>query len=156
MRVNSIKRNEDRSHLSITFCNENEEREFLRNMIEYFGKLLPVNCMLTDLDTSYSAYEQYFPRGNHYVIDHVTSASILAFELNHTEIQDVISNWGYYTFAAIFSLGVIRAELKKQELDYLDELKSMSIVVSQVLDTSLEINIENRFFEEMLKFVVNN
>lgn len=156
MRVNSIKRNEDRCYLSITFCNENEEREFLRNMIEYFGKLLPVNCMLTDLDTSYLAYEKYFPRGNHYVIDHVTYASILAFELNHTEIQDVISNWGYYTFAAIFSLGVFRTELKKQELVYLDELKSMPIVVSQVLDTSLEINIENRFFEEMSKLVVND
>lgn len=156
MRINSIKRNEDRYYSSITFCDENEGREFLQNMIAHFGKLLPVNCVLTDLDTSYFAYKKYFPRGNYYVIDHVTSASIFAFKLNHTEIQDVISNWGYYTYAAIFSLGVFRSELKKQEIDYLNELKSMPIVVSQVVDTSLEINIEHRFFEEMLKLVVNN
>lgn len=125
-------------------------------MIEHFGKFLPVNCALTDLDTGYSAYEKYFPRGNYYVIDNVTNSSILAFELDHAEIKDVISNWGYYTFDAVFSLGLFRTELREQKLDCLDELRSMPIVVSQVLDTSMEINTEHRFFKEILQLLNND
>lgn len=154
MRVNSIKQKKGRYFVSITFCDENEERNFLQNLIGHFGAFLPVNCMLTDLDTSYSAYEEYFPRENYYVFHCLTSASIFAYELSQTEIQDVISNWGYYTIDALFALGVVGTEVKHHKPDGENEFKSMPIVITQVLDNSLDINLDQYYFEEMSKFLV--
>ena len=48
MRVNSIQYKGDKYRLSITFSNEIEEHIFLQNTLNWFGKILPVNCMLTD------------------------------------------------------------------------------------------------------------
>ena len=153
MRINSIKHNGDRYYLSVTFCDDIEERDFLHSVIHCFEKGRSVHCILTDLDTSYSAYEDYFPRGNYYVFDHLTSASIFAFELNHAEIQDVISNWGYYTLAAMFALGTFEEKLKNQHLDCMPNLNSMPVVITQVLDNSLDINLEQCYFEKMLKLL---
>lgn len=153
MRVNSIKPNGNRCFLSITFCSEVEERLFLQHLLACFGKNLAVNCMLTDLDTSYSAYKQYFPRDNYFVVEHITSVSIIAFSLDFSEVQSVISNWGYYTFNAIIAFGDFGSELTNQKLDHSHELKSLPIVVSQVLDTSLEIDLEHRYFEEILELL---
>lgn len=154
MRINSVKQINNRCYLSITFLNEIEERIFLQKIIIWFGKMLPVNCILTDLDTSYSVYEEYFIRENYYVFDRLTTASIFAFELNQTEIQDVISNWGYYTIDAIFALGVVDAELKCQKHDATNKLKSMPIVIAQVLDNSLDIYLDLYYFDDMSKFFI--
>ncbi len=139
--------------MDITFCDESEERDFLQNLIGSFEDVLSVNCMLTDLDTSYSTYEEYFPRGNYYVFDRLTSASIFAFELNHAEGEDVISNWGYYTFDAMFALGTVEPELKKQKLDCVQELKCMPIVITQVLDYSVNIDLDYCYFEKIAKLL---
>ena len=156
LKINSIKQTIDRCYLSITFPDKITECNFLQNIITYFGETLPVNCILTDLDTGYSAYEEYFTRGNYYVFDRLTTASIFAFELNKTEIQDVLANWGYYTIDAMFVLGIVGAELKYQKLDITNELMFMPIVIDQVLDNSLDINLDLYYFEEILKFLEKN
>lgn len=154
MRINSVNRDSDRCFLSITFCNESEERNFLKKIIDGFDDTLAVNCIITDLDTIYSMYKTYFPRCNYCVFDHLTYASIYAYELNHGEIEDVISNWGYYTIDAMFLLGESDLKVKKQKDDCLQELKSMPIVITQVLDFSLNIDLEPCYFEKILKFLV--
>ncbi len=146
MRINSIKQDENKIHLSITFYNESEERAFLQKLESKFGSVLPIHCMITDLDTICPMYEEYFPRGNYYVIDHITTLSIFAFQLNHTEVCDVISNWGYYTLDAILALGNLNS-------DRVNELKSLPIVVSQVLDYSLSIEIERCFYQKFSKLI---
>ncbi|MBE6649614.1 MAG: hypothetical protein E7614_08900 [Ruminococcaceae bacterium] len=153
MKVNSIQHNDNKCCLSITFSNEIEERIFLKNILNWFEKVLPVNCMLTDLDTSYSIYEQYFRRNNYYVFDRLTTASIFAFDLTSSEIQEVISNWGYFTIDAIFAIGTIDDEVKKKKLDNTHIFKSLPAVITQVLDYSVDITIEQRYFKNLLQFI---
>lgn len=149
MHVNSIKHNDNKYYLSVTFLDEIEERIFLQNILNWFGKILPVNCILTDLDTSCSTYEEYFNR-NYYVFDRLTTSSIFAFDLNSTEVQDVISNWGYFTIEAIFALGTVDDEVKNQKLDSTNIFKSMPIVITQVLDNSIDIIIDQYYLEIFL------
>lgn len=156
MRINSIRKSDNRCCFSITFNAENDERIFLKNLIQHFEKDLSVNCMLTDLDTSYMVYEKYFNRDNYYVIDHGTSASILAFELNHQEIEDVISNWGYYTFAAVLFLGSFKTEFMNIKPNCIEKLESFPIVIHQVLDTSLDINLTHYYYEEISHLLTDN
>lgn len=153
MRVNSIQYKGDKYRLSITFSNEIEEHIFLQNTLNWFGKILPVNCMLTDLDTSYSAYEKYFAGHNYYIYDRSTTASIFAFDLTPTEIQKVISNWGYFTIEAMFALGIIENAVKKKELDRTSIFQSLPIVITQVLDNSVDITIDQFYFKELSQFL---
>ena len=155
MHVNSLKYNK-RCCLSITFPNEIEERIFLQKILNRFEKILPVNCMLTDLDTSYSAYEEYFGRNNYYVFDRLTTASIFAFDLTSTEIQEVISNWGYFTIYALFAIGPVPNEIKKQKSDCIEILKSLPIVIEQVPDLSIDITMDKYYFEDIFQFVIKN
>ena len=148
MLVNSKQHIDNKWCLSITFSNEIEERIFLQNILNRFEKILPVNCMLTDLDTDYSTYEEYFGRNNYYVFDRLTTASIFAFDLTSNEIQKVISNWGYFTIDAIFALGTVDDEVKKKKLDNTNIFKSLPVVITQVLDYSIEITIEQRYFKD--------
>lgn len=156
MRFNSIKHNDNRFYLSITFPSEIEERIFLQKILNRFEKILPVNCMLTDLDTSYSAYEEYFRKNNYYVFDRLTTASIFAFDLTSTEIQEVISNWGYFTIDAIFALGIVDNEVKKNKLDITNILKSLPAVFTQVLDNSIDITIDQRYYKNLSQFLLIN
>lgn len=153
MQINSVKNEDNKVNLSITFLDEAEERIFLQNILKQLGDRLPVNCLLTDLDTSYSMYEKYFNRGNYYVFDRLTTASIFAFNLNEVEIQDVLSNWGYFTMDALFALGAVDDKVKKQRIDSTDILKSLPVVIVQVLDNSIDIAIEEDYFEAISKFV---
>ena len=70
MRINSIQHNYNKYCLSITFSDEFEEHVFLQNILNRFEKVLPVNCMITDLDTDCPLYEAYFEKNNYYVIIH--------------------------------------------------------------------------------------
>lgn len=155
MKINSKVKIHNRYCINVTFKNEIEEHIFLNDIVTYLGKFLPVNCLITDLDTSCVAYEEYFNRGNYYVFDRVTLLSIFAFDLNQADIQNVISNWCYYTIDAMFSLGVIDSELKYQKLDKTYQFKLMPVVITQVLDYSLEINLEHCYFEKLSKFFCN-
>lgn len=148
MRVNSRQCDDNRYRLSITFPNEIEECLFLQNILNRFAKILPVNCMLTDLDTSYSAYESYFRRNNYYIFDRLTTVSIFAFDLTSTEIQEIISNWGYFSVDAIFALGTIDDEVKKKKLDSTNIFESLPVVITQVLDNSIDITIDRRYLLE--------
>ena len=148
MRVNSRQCDDNRYRLSITFPNEIEERLFLQNILNRFAKILPVNCMLTDLDTSYSAYEAYFRRNNYYIFDRLTTVSIFAFDLASTEIQEIISNWGYFSVDAVFALGAIDDEVKKKKLDGTNIFESLPVVITQVLDNSIDITIDRRYLLE--------
>ena len=151
--MNSIQHKGDKYRLSIAFFNEIEERIFLQNTLNWFGKILPVNCMLTDLDTSYSFYKEYFVGHNYYVYDRSTTASIFAFDLTPTEIQKVISNWGYFTIDAMFALGTIEDAVKKKELDRTSIFQSLPIVITQVLDNSVDITIDQFYFKELSQFL---
>lgn len=153
MRVNSLKYINNKYCLSVTFSDEFEEQKFLLNMLSNLKKLLPVNCMITELDTSYSIYEKYFVRKNFYVFDRLTTASIFAFDLNLEEIQDVVSNWGYITIDAIFALGAVDYKVKKLRLDCINILQSLPIVITQVLDNSIVITAEKCFFEYISNFL---
>lgn len=153
MRVNSIQYKRDKYRLSITFSNEIEEHIFLQNTLNWFGKILPVNCMLTDLDTSYSFYEEYFAGRNYYVYDRSTTASIFAFDLTPPEIQEVISNWGYFTIDAMFALGTMEGAVKEKELDRTSIFQSLPIVITQVLDSSVDITIDQFYFKELSQFL---
>ena len=62
MRINSIQNNYNKYCLSITFSDEFEEHVFLQNILNRFEKVLPVNCMITDLDTDCPLYEAYFEK----------------------------------------------------------------------------------------------
>lgn len=154
MRVNSIQHNDNKCRLSITFPNEIEEHVFLQNILNRFEKVLPVNCMITDLDTDYSTYEEYFGRNNYYVFDRLTTASIFAFNLTSSEIQEVISNWGYFTIDAIFALGTVYDEVKKKKLDGTNIFKSLPIVITQILDNSIDITIDQCYFKDFSQFLV--
>lgn len=153
MRVNSIQYKGDKYRLSITFSNEIEEHIFLQNTLNWFGKILPVNCMLTDLDTSYSFYEEYFAGHNYYVYDRSTTASIFAFDLTPTEIQEVISNWGYFTIEAMFALGIIENAVKKKKLDSTNAFQCLPITITQVLDSSVDIAIDQCHFKDLSQFL---
>ena len=153
MRVNSIQHNDNRYRLSITFPNEIEERIFLQNILNRFEKVLPVNCMITDLDTDYPIYEEYFERNNYYVLDRLTTASIFAFNLTSSEIQEVISNWGYFTIDAMFALGTVNDEVKKKKLDSTNIFKSMPAVITQVPDYSIDITIDRCYFKDLSNFL---
>ena len=155
MRINSTSRKNDKWHISVTFYNENEERIFLKKLIEIFDDVLPVNCVLTDLDTVYPMYKEYFPRNNYFVLDNITYASLCAYKLNWDEIKDVISNWGYYTLDAIFMLGEFKPEYKSQKTNYSKEIECMPVIISQVLDYSLNIDLEQRYFDKMLILLGN-
>ena len=154
MRVNSIQHNDNKYCLSITFPNEIEERIFLQKILNWFEKVLPVNCMLTELDSSHSLYEEYFGRNNYYVFDRLTTASIFAFDLTSTEIQEIISNWGYFTIDAIFALGIVDDEVKKKKLDITNIFKSLPAVITQVLDNSIDITIDKCYFKDLSQFLV--
>lgn len=110
--------------------------------------------MLTDLDTDYSTYEEYFEKNNYYVFDRLTTASIFAFDLTSTEIQEVISNWGYFTIDAMFALGIVDDEVKKKKLDSTNIFKSLPTVITQVLDNSIDITIDQRHFKYLSQFLV--
>lgn len=155
MRVNSIQQHNDNKYcISITFPNEIEERIFLQKILNWFEKVLPVNCILTDLDTSYSTYEDYFGKNNYYVFERSTTASIFAFDLTSTEIQEVISNWGYFTIDAIFALGIVDDEVKKKKFDSTNIFKSMPAVITQVLDNSIDITIDQCYYKDLSQFFV--
>ena len=154
MRVNSMRHDNNQCCLRITFPNESEERIFLQEILNRFEKVLPVNCMLTDLDTNYSLYERYFERNNYYVFDRLTTASIFAFDLTSAEIQAVISNWGYFTVDAVFALGIVDAEVKNKKLDGTKAFKSLPIVIAQVLDCSIDIIMDQRYFKDISRFLV--
>lgn len=155
MRINSIQQhNDNKCCISITFPNEIEERIFLQKILNWFEKVLPVNCILTDLDTSYSTYEEYFGKNNYYVFERSTTASIFAFDLTSTEIQEVISNWGYFTIDAIFALGIVDDEVKKKKLDSTNIFKSMPAVITQVLDNSIDITIDQCYYKALSQFIV--
>ena len=156
MLVNSVKHNNEKCYLSITFFNEIEEHIFLQNILYYFVKILPVNCVLTDLDTNCSTYERYFERNNYYVFDRLTTVSIFAFDLTWIEIKEVVSNWGYFTIDAIFALGTIDDELKNHKLDITNIFQSLPIVINQVLDNSVEIIINQCYFEDVFKIIKKN
>ena len=153
MRMNSIQHKGDKYRLSIAFSNEIEERIFLQNTLNWFGNILPVNCMLTDLDTSYSFYKEYFVGHNYYVYDRSTTASIFAFDLTPPEIQEVISNWGYFTIDAMFALGTIEDAVKKKELDSTNAFQCLPITITQVLDSSVDITIDQFYFKELSQFL---
>ncbi len=148
-----IKKEDGKYYVSITFSHETEEHLFLSNILTMFGRTLPVNCMITDLDTSYPHYEAYFERDNYYIFDRVTKASIFAYRLNQAEIERIISNWGYYTIDAMFSLGVCEDEVLIQKPDYTDGLRSMPIVITQVLDNSIEITVDQYYFDDISKLL---
>lgn len=149
MQINSIKHINNKCYLSITFLDEDEERIFLQKALNQLKSSLPINCMLTDLDTSYSLYEAYFNRDNYYVFDRLTTVSIFAFDLNETEVENVLSNWGYYTIDAVFALGILDGKVKEHRCDVADILKTMPVVISQVLDNSVDIVIEQCYYEEI-------
>ena len=154
MKINSKVHIDNRYYLSVTFKDEIEEHIFLYNIITYLDKYLPVNCLITDLDTSCLMYEEYFIRDNYYVFDRLTSVSIFAFDLNQAEVKNVICNWCYYTIDAMFALGVIDSKIKYQKLDIMHELELLPVVITQVLDNSLEIDLEYCYFEKLSKFLV--
>lgn len=157
MRVNSIQHNDNKCCLSIIFLNETEERIFLQNILNQFEKVLPVNCMLTDLDTSYSTYKEYFRNDNYYyVFDRLTTASIFAFDLTPIAIQEVISNWGYFTIDAMFALGTVDDDVKKKKLDITHIFKTLPVVITQVLDNSIDITIDQCYFNDISQFLVVN
>ncbi len=153
MRIHSIRNHDTKSCVRITFSNEDEERAFLQNLLNRFERVLPVNCMITDLDTSYSAYEAYFTSENYYVFDRLTTASIFAFDLTPNEIKNVVSNWGFYTVDAVFGLGSVDDGVKKKKLDITDLLKKLPIVITQVLDNSMDITVEQHYFEGLSQFL---
>lgn len=153
MRINSIQHKNNKYCISITFSNEFKERIFLQKILNWFEKVLPVNCMLTDLDTSYSLYKKYFEKNNYYVFERSTTASIFVFDLTSLEIQDVISNWGYFTIDAMFALGIVDDEVKKKIHDCTNIFKSLPIVITQVLDNSIDIAINQRYFKEFSNFL---
>ena len=109
--------------------------------------------MLTDLDTSYSAYEKYFAGHNYYIYDRSTTASIFAFDLAPTEIQKVISNWGYFTIEAMFALGIIENAVKKKKLDSTNAFQCLPITITQVLDSSVDITIDQCHFKDLSQFL---
>lgn len=156
MQINSIQHNDNKCCLSITFPNEIEERIFLQNVLNWLEKVLPVNCMLTDLDTSYSTYVKYFEKNNHYIFDRLTTASIFAFDLTSTEIQEVISNWGYFTIDAMFALGTVDGEIRNKKLDCSNIFKSLPAVITQVLDYSIDITINQRYYKDLSRFLVKD
>ena len=139
MQINYKKQHDGKCYFNITFIDEVEEQSFIKKILDWFGRLLPINCMLTDLDTDCLLYKDYFEKNKYYVFDRLTTLSIFAFKLNGEEVCNVISNWGYYTINAVFALGAINNETIKQELDISDLLMSMPIVISQILDNSIEI-----------------
>lgn len=149
-----INRTNKKCSILITFYNEIEEQTFLKDLIFYFEKVLPINCMLTELDTSYCLYEKYFPRGNYYVFDQLTRSTIFAFQLNCSEVLDVISNWGYYTFDAKLCFGTIEMpDLNNTNYDYSSKLEAMPIVISQILDYSLGISFDDCYYKKMSDFL---
>lgn len=156
MRINSIQHNYNKYCLSITFSDEFEEHVFLQNILNRFEKVLPVNCMITDFDTDCSLYEPYFERKNYYIFDRVVYSSIFAFDLTSTEIQDVISNWGYFTIDAVFALGTVDDELKKSNIDCENVFKSLPVVISQVLDYSIDIAVHQYYYKDISRFLVTD
>ena len=156
MRINSMQHNYNKYCLSITFPNEIEEHIFLQDILNRFGNVLPVNCMITDLDTDCPLYEAYFEKNNYYVFDRLTTASIFAFDLTSTEIQDVISNWGYFTIDAVFALGIVDDELKKSNIDCENVFKSLPGVISQVLDYSIDIAVHQYYYKDISRFLVTD
>lgn len=156
MRVNSIQHNYNKYCLSITFPDEIEEHTFLQNILNRFEKVLPVNCMITDFDTDCHLYEPYFERKNYYIFDCVTYASIFAFDLIQTEIKDVIANWGYFTVDAVFALGIVDDEVKKSNIDCANILKSLPVVISQVLDYSIDITVHQYYYRDISRFLVTD
>jgi len=155
MRVNSLKHDENKCCLSITFLDETEEHIFLGKILNCLKKILEVNCMIKDLDTCCSLYEMYFEKGNYYFFEQSTTTSIFAFGLNSKEINNVISNWGYFTFDAIFALGPVDDEVKKQKRDCMNVLKSLPVVINQVLDTSIDITMEQCYFKNIVHLFDN-
>lgn len=156
MRINSIQHADNKYCLSITFPNEIEEHIFLQDILNRFGNVLPVNCMITDLDTDCPLYEAYFEKNNYYVFDRLTTASIFAFDLTSNEIQDVISNWGYFTIDAVFALGTVDDAVKSKKLDCMDILKSLPIVIAQVLDSSIDITIDQCYYKELSQILATD
>lgn len=154
MRISYKKQYEDKYYLNITFIDEVEEQGFLKRILDWFGKSLPINCMITDFDTDYSLYKEYFEKSEYYVLDRITTQSIFAFKLNNEEVGNVISNWGYYTISALFALGEIDNKTINQRLDISDLLMSMPIVISQILDNSIEIISDAYYLNDVVKFLV--
>ena len=152
MRINSINKKDERYFLDITFSNEDEVQDFLKKILVSLKDLLSVNCMITDLDTSYKMYIDYFPRKNYYIVDRITRASIYAYELNDMETGNVVSNWGFYTYDAILAFGKLETDYIEQKSDCMEALKRMPIVINQVLDCSLDISIEKYYYEKMQGF----
>lgn len=132
------------------------EHIFLQDILNRFGNVLPVNCMITDLDTDCPLYEAYFEKNNYYVFDRLTTASIFAFDLTSNEIQDVISNWGYFTIDAVFALGIVDDELKKSNIDCENVFKSLPVVISQVLDYSIDIAVHQYYYKDISRFLVTD
>ena len=149
MRINSINKKDERYFLDITFSNEDEVQDFLKKILVSLKDLLSVNCMITDLDTSYKMYIDYFPRKNYYIVDRITRASIYAYELNDMETGNVVSNWGFYTYDAILAFGKLETDYIEQKSDCMEALKRMPIVINQVLDCSLDISIEKYYYEKI-------
>lgn len=112
--------------------------------------------MITDLDTDCPLYEAYFEKNNYYVFDRLTTASIFAFDLTSNEIQDVISNWGYFTIDAVFALGTVDDTVKSKKLDCTDILKSLPIVIAQVLDSSIDITIDQCYYKELSQILATD
>ena len=98
----------------------------------------------------------YFLYNNYYVFDRLTTASIFAFDLTSNEIQDVISNWGYFTIDAVFALGIVDDELKKSNIDCENVFKSLPIVIAQVLDSSIDITIDQCYYKELSQILATD
>lgn len=145
MKIHYFYKKENKCILNLTFESERILQEFIRKLFYLIGKKEKVSCLIKDIDADFDKYILYFNEAKILVFDEITSFMIAAFEMNEQESMNVINNWGFFTFEALLAFGELKISNDIDEEKIKDVFKKSSILIEQVLDSSMVISFDENY-----------
>ena len=138
--------------IEITFSSEEEERCFLREIVNILSDQYVVSALVCDLDTDIDIYKNHFGSSPYlFFNDEPTHPTIACSILDPHGIDLAIDNWGYYTFDAFLywtERGIAFSEKSKGK-EGLAYVNDSILTIRQVLDYSLEIHVSGSVLVEL-------
>ncbi len=136
--------------IEITFDNENDEQNFIRQLLGKLENEYTTSIYIRDLDVDIMKYKEFFSCD--YIIqdEDATSPAIVATNINKETLYNVVGNWGFYSYKAfiIITNGCLKTEeivVKKGEL----MTENTLLVMGQVLDYTLEVRIKDYLYDKI-------
>lgn len=135
--------------ISMRFKDELEEQDFIRFLVERIDSKLCRSVIINDLGVDIPKYKDYFHCPFSILDSDTPSPTIISTNIDGETMNNVLGNWGFYTFASYLLWTRLPID------DKLTAVENTEVTVKHIYDSSLDITVKASLLVEIQKIVLD-